>query len=250
MMPPIAPKGHYVRITDNHPHLRDFFSAVFRGRIINDYHAKGCTKKAELEDPRHSSTCLIVKDIFASTCIGFVHRHFPPIKIVYLIRDPFSVVASKLRVLELGFWDREVSHDGFIHAAIYDDVLSPFSDMINTVFEKNDVFEVQFLLWCIQQYIALTYHRHGKVKYHICLYEKLLSDTKKELMDIAHFVGINSIPYEKMDDDIIYKPSAMTLQKNVDSNGIARNHFSDRQIDKGFYLLDCFGLRWLCDDRV
>ena len=94
----------------------------------------------------------VIKEIRANLFLGYIARNWPNIKIVLVIRNPFSVVNSLITKTKKGWgfnWD---IGDAFSQPRLMQDWLQPFSDWMG---KTNGLAERFAHKWCIETLIAL-----------------------------------------------------------------------------------------------
>ena len=82
---------------------------------------------------------LLIKDIFVNLFVYWAVQHFPGVKVVLLIRNPFSVALSKYKT-RTWFWlaDPIALLD---QPDLYEDSLQPFEDLIRRVGSGTDYIQ-------------------------------------------------------------------------------------------------------------
>jgi len=126
----------------------------------------------------------LIKDIRANLLLGWLHRRFPFVKIVYLMRHPCAVAVSQLKM----GWRSPVA-DLLDQSELVNDHLEPFEPLIRSA---EDNFERRILLWCADNYVPLRQFRSEGV----CLvfYEELVSNPEPT---IDRLFGFLSRPVEQ-----------------------------------------------------
>lgn len=139
-------KNYYLREQDNDNYLRDYYKDVFQGRSYN--------KWTNVENNSFFYRKLLVKDVFSNLLINWIHYYFKDIKILYLLRNPYSVSLSKLK-LQNWQWQNNAS-SFFQNEKLLEDYLSPFESLNNEILKYDNFALNQFFIWCIINYVALS----------------------------------------------------------------------------------------------
>jgi hypothetical protein len=193
---------------------------------------------------------LVVKDIFANLFACWAARHFPEVKIVLLIRNPFAVALSKRKTRH---WHWMTDPGEFLEQeALVEDYLKPFEDLIATA--PEDFIERQVLIWAIIHYVPLLQFEPGQI--HIVFYENLLRHPERELARLFGYLVPDST--DRMTAgamEIRTRPSNMALDHNGLNQeprpiGRWRESVSAEQIERGMKILARFGLDRLYDGAL
>jgi len=184
----------------------------------------------------------LIKDIRTNLMLGWMSKCFPETKLILLIRNPFTVVQSFMKLgwgVEPCGNRREIDIILQQHDLIND---YPEIDAYSNQIDLTNPFEYLMLQWCILNYIPLK-QRMG-AEFHTTFYENYLLEPEKELRSLYQYVGI------KMDKnvlDALDKPSR-TAYKRRDFTialNLPRGH-----IDRGLEILNMFGLDNLYDENL
>ena len=148
--------------------------------------------------------------------LGWLSKNYHA-KIVYLVRHPCAIVASKLRLKGPGW-----SHEGLLKLylgdqALWNDYLHNFKEVISNPYAE---IEGHTLLWCIENMIPLT--RSDKKNTLTVFYEDLILNGQREWKCIWDFLDLNGIPGLES----ISRPSQQTSydmkDKVFDSNQLTK----------------------------
>ena len=238
----VAPH-QYLRPDTINKKFEDFASDIFKGRLINkryDYVNKSFFYKG-----------LLIKDIFANLFVRWVSVRFPDIRIILLIRNPFSVALSKYKKQEW-FWGTEPLNL-FNQADLYEDYLSPFEDIIKKTSAEKDFILCQILIWCIINYVPLLQFKPGQI--HIVFYEDIYSKTNEIIREIYNFIKIEPLDFRiKIDRKKIMEPSRVVGKESNILSGTSpivswKDEISSQKIDAGFEILNCFGFEELYNNE-
>ena len=193
---------------------------------------------------------LLIKDIFANLFAYWAYEHFPHLKIILLIRNPFAVALSKYKVRD---WPWMKDPKKFLDQSdLLEDYLSPFEDMIRQV--GDSFLERQILIWSIIHYVLLLQFNSNS----LCtiFYEDFYRNPERELLRIANFKsdrGVQAI--QAIDPQVLNRPSKVSgNQSNIIKGNSPidawKNEIPIEQIDKGYKILNRFGLDCLYKDDV
>ena len=186
-------KRQYLRDTDRREEYLLPASRIFSGKIRNfwiDRYNKQIRPQKRL-----------IKDIRINLLLRWIKTNFPDISIVYILRHPFSVACSRLR---LGWKDHL---NDFLEQK---DLCEDFSKIFNSFNIKHlDVFERQILLWCIENYVPITSLSSDEM--YILFYENLFSAPVKEVERLFDHLNL---PISNNLLNKITKPSPMTKKSS------------------------------------
>lgn len=222
----------YLRADCDDKRYREPIETILRGGVRNSFLDK--------HNMRFFSRRALIKIIRGHLMLHWIHRQFPMIPIVFILRHPCAVACSKQRI----GWDTE-ELEGFLkQKELVEDHLSPF---VGAIKESGSDFERHVLIWCIENYVALKELRTSQV--FVTFYENLLENRDGEFERLFSYlgeVGSGSIP------DRIGKPSATavghrepTMRRIVDS---WRGQLTPNQVDRCVRILELFGLDTVYDD--
>ncbi len=84
-----VPFGYYKYLNNEceSPLLIDSACSIFNGQVNNNW-------VNSLNDSRNKSSNILVKSIRSSLMLDWISCHFPDVKIILLVRDPFEVAQS------------------------------------------------------------------------------------------------------------------------------------------------------------
>ncbi len=188
---------------------------------------------------------LLVKDIFANLFAGWVSRNHPRVKVVLLVRNPFSVALSKLKKSEwiwvtdpMSLWNQ---------APLREDYLGEFEELIAKTSAENDFILNQVLIWSIIHHVP--FKQFGSDRMRVVFYEDTVRHPREEIAGLSSFIGKDLGP---LPGEIISKPSRVA-NGNVSRQESRINSWKDQlpagTIDKGLLILEKFGLGDLYDDE-
>jgi Sulfotransferase domain len=237
------PPHLYMRAQDNNVQLESFAADVFSGKFTNPWTDSG--NRSLIYNG------LLIKDVWANLFSYWVSLRFSDIKIVFLIRNPFSVALSKYKTKN---WRWVVTPSDLLNQnGLYEDYLRPFEDVIRRTSIENDYILCQILIWAIINYIPLCQFKAGQV--HIVFYENILANPNHEISQIFRFLNPeNSTNLVQIDNDIISRVSRASKKSSNILSGKAtlsawKNELSLQQIDAGLEILKRFGFEELYDQE-
>lgn len=121
----------------------------------------------------------LIKDVRAHLLLGWMRANFPEMPIVFMLRHPCAVVASKM---QLG-WEARLE-ETVEQPELIEDFLEPFIDEIRGA--RTD-FERHVFLWCVENYVPLRQFSRGEI--HLLFYENLCESPDVELGSLFSFLG-------------------------------------------------------------
>ena len=217
----------------------DVFSGKYTGRRVDRYNHSFVYKG------------LLIKDIFANLFACWASVRFPNIKIVLLIRNPFSVALSKLKK-KGAFWAVEPLEFLEQHS-LYEDYLLPFENLIRETSGHKDFILSQILIWAIVNYIPLRQFKPGQI--HMVFYEDLYAQPDFEISKISRFIRPGAENRQiKLDRHIVNQPSRVSGAQSNLTLGLSpvtswKNELTSRKIDAGLRILESFGFEQLYNDN-
>lgn len=186
---------------------------------------------------------LLIKDIFAHFCLKWVDQHFPRVKKVLLLRHPFAVALSKLKLMERGWaWLREPQRL-FAHPQLSADFLQPFTEVLQDVTSN---FEKQVLAWAILHYVALVQLNEADI--HLVFYEELCANFEGEMRRLLAYLGEDAD--QPLDERLLRlcrtpSPTAdewSAIHHNSNLLDGWRPQLTAEELGMGDYILNVFGL--------
>lgn len=237
------PPHLYMRAQDTNKQLESFAADVFSGKFTSPWTDSG--NRSLIYNG------LIIKDVWANLFSYWASLRFSNIKIVFLIRNPFSVALSKYKTKN---WRWVVSPSDLLSQnSLYEDYLRPVEDIIRKTSMMNDYILYQVLMWAIINYVPLRQFKRDQI--HIVFYEDIVADPNHEVSQIFRFLTpeIDAHPI-RLDSNMINRPSRPSKNSSNLLSGNStvnawKNELSPQQIDAGLEILRCFGLEELYDQK-
>jgi hypothetical protein len=191
---------------------------------------------------RAVATRRLIKDIHSNLRLGWFRRRFDPFPILLVVRHPFAVALSQMRIglaLELPFYLDD--------ANLLADHLAPFE---RTIRAARNEFLRRVFQWCVETYVPLR--EFSKTRgVTVVLYEHLVAEPEPVLEPILTQLGVPKSP------DLLARvlhPAVTTWRDPADSLRLPSDAMLDwkRRLDPadaadGLAALELFGLDRLYD---
>lgn len=184
----------------------------------------------------------LIKDIRINFLLKWIKTNFPGIPLIFMLRHPFAVACSRIR---LG-WKNHLNNL-FEQKNLVEDFLYKFNDIIC---EDMGEFEKQIMMWCIENYVPITYLRADEI--FILCYENLYSDPVREIRCLFNYLNL-SVSESVFEN--IKKPSPMTKKSSPLITGKDpllhwRDDLRRGQIDRALKIMGEFGLDKIYSDEA
>lgn len=218
----------YMRPGTQNPQFHDFAHKVFTGAIRNRW--------IDHQNERIHSEYRVVKEIRINLALKWLHENFPEVPILFLLRHPCAVVASRI---ELG-WATDSDIEPFLSQTdLVADHLSPYIDLIKSA---KTAEEKHAVIWCVSNLIPLKQFEHGSLK--TLFYETLCTQPQDELPGIFASFGSDHVGRAM---DVVDRPSQTTRSTSDVVTGHDRisswkRKLETSQIERIYRLVDAFGL--------
>ena len=227
--------GLYLRPDDAAPEYAAAAQNILAGRLRN--------VTVDKRNARFIAISRIVKETHANLWIAWLHRRFPSVRIVMVVRHPFAVAQSR----RISGWATNLAP--FLkQQTLLDDHLAPLAGVIRAA--RGD-FEQHVANWCVQHYIPFRQLRRGDV--HVLFYEDLCINADRALQDARLYLGR---PYHSRALAILQKPSFTARSESPIRTGAAQlvdewcQKVSSYERSAGLELLKAFGLDRVYGDDV
>lgn len=224
----------YIRADTDNPRFHAFAEKVFRGEIRNRW--------IDHQNERIFSKYRLIKEIRVNLALKWLHDAFPEVPIVFLIRHPCAVVASRM---ELGWaTDGDIAH--FLsQRRLITDYLAPHMDLIRNA---KSAEEKHAVVWSVSNLIPLKQFSPGELT--IVYYENLCIRPEIELPGIFRHIG-QSCESSPIDD--IDRPSQTARESSAVVVGAGkishwRRKLTSSQIHNILRVVRGFGLDQLYGD--
>src|ERR1700694_543421 len=217
----------YLRPDNDDPLYLKPAEAILSGRLRDDW--------SDAYTRRIFCRKRLIKDIRVNLLLKWMHRHFPEMPLVLILRHPCAVVNSRLH---LG-WDSSLG-DLLSQEALVADYLEPFMGKLS---EAKDPFEKHLYLWCIENYVPLQ--QLSRKDALIVFYEDLHSQPGRELERLGRYLDL-SFPDSVLNR--VHRPSSQTRKRTSpialgeDVLNSWKKHISDDMIKRAMGILELFQL--------
>jgi hypothetical protein len=218
----------YMRPDERDAELREFCQAVFTGGLRSRWIDRGVT----VLRPRFR----LVKEIRANLMLKWISTEFPAIPIVFIIRHPCAVVASRIK---LGW-----ASDGDIgpllaQPRLVEDYLA---DKLHVFEQAGTAEEKHALVWSVSNLVPLRQFKAGELT--TVFYENLCADPAGEIERVFRRLGQ---PYSGSIFGALDSPSMMAARGSAVVTGDDRlasweRELSRRQVRSVLTVVEAFGL--------
>jgi len=220
---------HYLQPDNNDPRLLAAAETILSGRFRNGW--------IDRYNRRLVSRKRLIKDIRANLLLKWLHRHFPEVRIVLLLRHPCAVASSRAKLGARLGWVPYL--DEFLtQPELVEDFLTPFKGAIEQA--KTD-FEKHIFAWCIENYVPLRQFKNGEI--HLAFYENFCQRPAEEIARMFAFLGepfderaLRDVPMPML----ARKDSAIFSGESLVDGW--RKHVTDHQLQRSCEILRLFSL--------
>jgi hypothetical protein len=151
---------------------------VLHGHIRNEWWDQGTRPGIYLRR--------LIKEIRANLLLGYLSRTWPKLKIIWLVRDPFSVVESQLAMVRRRGWAFDLDLQSILsQERLVDDWLGRY---IAALQETGTIAERLAHRWCIETMVPFWQGVHDRSNVRLVRYEDLARDMSA-WDSIAEFVS-------------------------------------------------------------
>ncbi len=225
----------YLRPNDDDPRYLAPARKIFAGKIRNAW----CDNPNRCSFPRGR----FVKDVRTTLLLKWFRTHFAAMPIVYIMRHPFAVAASRVRLgYRTDMWTMYPRQP-----ALMADHLAPFADLLA---EPKSPFACHVLDWCVENYVPLRQLQPGDVI--TVYYERIASDESA----LRGLFGQLKLPVTDELEKHLHRPSLSTMAKERKNSpfrqgvglGAWRRSVAPEDAAAGLRILEAFGLEKLYQD--
>ena len=171
----------------------------------------------------------------------------PEVKLVVLLRHPFSVALSKEKLVTFNWLQEPVYL--LEQEDLYNDYLQPFEDVIRMA---GSYFEKQVTIWAIIHFVMLQQLEEND--YLLLFYENLCRQPEAELRRLMDYLGKDGASVKKslkVIDNVRKGASEKELKKRGRENCFGwREQLSDNEYEHGCEILRAFGLDGVYDKSL
>jgi hypothetical protein len=226
----------YMRLGTENPEFHAFAHKIFTGEIRNRW--------IDRQNERVHSEYRLIKEIRINLALKWLHDNFPEVPILFLLRHPCAVAASRMEL----DWATDSDIEPFLSQPdLIKDHLAPYMEIIknaNTDEEKHAV------IWSVSNLVPLKQFQPDEIK--IVYYENLCTQPEIELPAIFAAIGQS---YRDAKNEAVNRPSQTTRAASavVDGTEIIsawEKKLSVTQIESILRVVKEFGLDHLYDDSL
>ena len=226
----------YLQPDVEHPEFYAFAKRVLSGEIRNRW--------VDRQNERIVSQFRLIKEIRANLALKWIHHNFPEVPMIFMIRHPCAVVASRMALN----WATDQDITPFLaQPDLIHNHLAPYMDVIRSA---QTVETKHAVIWCISNLVPLKQFKTGEIR--IVFYENLITQPERTLPAIFESIGY---PYSRRVLDKINRPSQTTrvssaVVTQTDKLVHWKKIFSKMQIDSILQTVEAFDLSHLYGDSV
>jgi hypothetical protein len=226
----------YLRTTDPAPDLYNFARTVLKGDIRHNW--------IDREIGRITVDYRIVKEIRANLFLNWLHKRFPSVPLIFIVRHPCAVVLSRMEAI----WGADEDLNALIsQSALIKDHLS---DRLDVIRNARSTESKHAILWAIQHLVPLRQFRREHLD--IVFYENLCLRPEEEIPRIFQIIGheFRTSVYKHVE-----VPSRTTLRTsaivtNDDKVTRWKRKLSEKQIDDILSVIRDFDLDYIYGDQA
>lgn len=173
----------YFRPEEPCPLWREPIAKILAGGIANDW----TDQDRKRLDPARDSGRTVVKEIRANGILAWLDRNVS-CRIVYLLRHPCAVIASRIKLR----WDTHI--DAFLaQPRLMEDYLSPCEEIMRGA--ETDV-QKHAVMWCAENLVPLRQMKD--FSWVFCTYERLFTEPEKETARVLGLLGLEFTDSRRM----------------------------------------------------
>lgn len=226
----------YLCPTDPAPELYEYTRTVLKGDIRHAW--------IDREISRILVDYRIIKEIRANLFLSWLHKKFPSVPLIFIIRHPCAVVLSRMEAN----WGADEDFNALMtQSELIDDHLKDRMDLIESARSTESRHAV---LWAIQHLVPIKQFQHEPLN--IVFYENLCLKPDQEIPRIFQIIGHEV-------DASVYKylkvPSRTTIRTSAVVTGDNRvtkwkEKLSKKQIDDILSVVRDFNLDYIYGDQA
>jgi hypothetical protein len=218
----------YLRPETENPEFRAFAHKVFTGKIRNRW--------IDRQNERIRSEYRLIKEIRINLALKWLHDNFPKVPIIFIMRHPCAVVASRM---ELNWATDHDIEPLLSQPDLVTDHLAPYVDLIKDA--RTDE-EKHAVIWSVSNLVPLKQFNPNEIK--IVYYENLCTQPEIELPAIFESSGQK---YNDEKTDTVSRPSQTTrltsaVVDGTDKISAWRKKLSVAQTENILRVVEAFGL--------
>lgn len=222
---------HYMRPDETDQELMTFSRAVITGRLRHPW----IDRHVEVLRPRWR----LIKEIRACLFLRWLHGHFPEVPILFIIRHPCAVVASRLAL----DWATDGDIEPFLtQTKLMEDHLHEYMPLIEAA---RFAEEKHAIVWCVSNLVPLRQFSDAGLK--VVFYENLCRRPDREISSILDSLSRRS------DDKVLGAADRISTTSRRGSAVVQgddpvtrwRRELSGEQTSRVLQVVDGFGLGYL-----
>lgn len=179
----------------------------------------------------------IVKDITANLFLKWLSVNFPGMPIVFILRHPCAVAASRKALNWDVNWNLVLGRV-LKQRALMEDFMEPFLERYQSA---STYVEQQVLMWCLDNYVPLKQFTRHQI--HVVFYENLMANPNVELPKLFSFLGKSADPsiYEVMQSPSLSDWNA-PVRRGASRTDRWLNQLKREDLHRAMGILGAFGL--------
>lgn len=224
----------YMRPFDEDEGLSEFTQAVLSGRLRNRW--------VDREIDRILPRMRIIKEIRACLLLRWMHERFPEVPIVFLIRNPCGVVASRIK---LGWATDDDIAPFLCQAKLLEDFLTPWLPIIESAATDEEKHTV---IWCVSNAVPLLQFRDSRLP--VVFFEDMVLHPQSVMPRLFTDLGVEAsgswLKHHGRPSTTSTVTSAIVQGRNPVGNW--RDNLSQNQVSRVMRVVADFGLDMLYAD--
>jgi len=146
------------------------------------------------------STRRLIKDIRANLFLRLIKNRYPKMKIIYLIRNPYAVISSQMKM----DWDCHIKD------LMSQDRLFKYLDNKTDKIVDHDMKSSRLIYkWCVENFIPLSQFTEDELL--LVYYENLCTNPEREIKRIFKYINID---FSSQVMETVNTPSQLSFDKD------------------------------------
>lgn len=210
------------------PQWQSKVAALFLGEIGNEWTDQDRNRL----DPSRDSGGLVIKEIRANGMLAWLSSHFP-CTIVYLVRHPYAVIASRMKQN----WDTHI--DAYLsQKRLVADFLSPF---MATIMSAQTAVQRHAVMWCLENLVPMR--QRPQYPWIFCRYEDLVAHPEAETARILGVLGLELTPSRRQAlGELSRTCSSKETDRSTQALTDGRHALPEEDRQQAAAILDAFGI--------
>jgi hypothetical protein len=226
----------YLRTGDPAPELSNYAKTVLKGDIRHNW--------IDREINRIFVDYRIIKEIRANLFLNWLHKKFPSVPLIFIIRHPCAVVLSRMEAN----WGADEDLDAL--TSQFELIEDHLYDRLDVIKRARSTESKHAVLWAIQHLVPIKQFQHEH--FNIVFYENLCLKPEQEIPRIFKIIGHEF-------DASLFKylevPSRTTIRTSAILTGDNRvtkwkEKLSEKQIDDILSVIRDFDLDYIYGDQA